>query len=161
MLTDLCEIFSSYADAPLFQEHCAKSGYYTNDLMTKAVKTCTKLSLLKDENMAVFASLPDMVMEVSKTIEDDDALTIDAPDEFLDPLMCTFMKDPVLLPTSGTIIDRSTVTQHLLNDPHDPFNRKDLSIDMVEPADDLRERMAAWLAQKRAERDSNNMAMEE
>ena len=57
--------------------------------------------------------------------------------------------------------EKLTVTQHLLNDPHDPFNRKDLSIDMVEPADDLRERMAAWLSQKRAERDSNNMAMEE
>jgi len=160
MLTDLCEIFSSYADASVFQEHCAKSGYYTNDLMTKAVKTCTKLGLLKDESMALFATLPDEVEAVSKTIEDDDALTIDAPDEFLDPLMCTFMTDPVLLPTSGTIIDRSTITQHLLNDPNDPFNRKELRIDMVEPATELKERMAIWLAQKRAERDSNSNNME-
>lgn len=159
MLGDLCGIFSSYADAPGFQEHSAKSGYYTGDLMRKAVKTCTKLNLLKDDKLESFVSLPDKVEAVSKTIEDDEALTIDAPDEFLDPLMCTFMKDPVLLPTSGTIIDRSTITQHLLNDPHDPFNRKDLSIDMVEPATELKATMTSWLAEKRAERDGNAMAM--
>jgi len=154
MLSDLCAIFSSYADLLVFQEHCAKSGYYTNDLMTKAVKTCSKLGLLKDKSMEVFAALPDQVQIVSKTIESDEALTIDAPDEFLDPLMLTFMKDPVLLPTSGTIIDRATIKQHLLNDPNDPFNRKELSIDMVEPATELKERMTKWLEQKRAERDS-------
>jgi ubiquitin conjugation factor E4 B len=159
MLADLCEIFSSYADAAPFQEHCAKSGYYTKDLMTKAVKTCSKLKLLKDEKMNLFSSLPDNIEAISKTIEDDEALIIDAPDEFLDPLMCTFMKDPVFLPTSGTIIDRSTITQHLLNDPHDPFNRKELSIDMIKPADELRERMAAWIQQKRLEKENN--AMEE
>ena len=157
MLTDLCETFSSYADASLFQENCAKSGYYTGDLMKKAVKTCSKLNLLKNESMTIFSSLPDRVEAVSKTIEDDEALTIDAPDEFLDPLMCTFMKDPVLLPTSGNIIDRSTITQHLLNDPNYPFNRKELSIDMVEPATELKDKMTKWLAQKRAERDNNVM----
>jgi hypothetical protein len=26
------------------------------------------------------------------------------------------MRDPVLLPTSGNIVDRATITQHLLND---------------------------------------------
>ena len=110
--------------------------------------------MLKEEKMAIFSSLPAKIEDISKSIEDDEALTIDAPDEFLDPLMCTFMKDPVLLPTSGNVIDRSTITQHLLNDPHDPFNRKELSIDMIEPATELKERMSAWLAQKRAERDT-------
>jgi hypothetical protein len=40
----------------------------------------------------------------------------DAPDEFLDPLLMTLMRDPVRLPTSGNIVDRSTIAQHLLND---------------------------------------------
>jgi ubiquitin conjugation factor E4 B len=157
MLTDLCEIFSLYAEATPFQENCAKSGYYTTDLMTKAVKTCMKLKLLNDQSMTLFSLLPDNIEAVSKTIEDDEALTLDAPDEFLDPLMCTFMKDPVLLPTSGTIIDRSTITQHLLNDPHDPFNRKELSIDMVQPATELKDRMNAWIKQKKIERENSAM----
>ena len=99
--------------------------------------------------MELFSSLPGKVETASRSVEVDEALTADAPDEFLDPLMFTFMKDPVLLPTSGTIIDRATITQHLLNDPNDPFNRKDLTIDMVQPATELKERMSKWLREKR------------
>ena len=72
----------------------------------------------------------------------------DAPDEFLDPLLCTLMRDPVLLPTSGTVIDRETITQHLLNDSTDPFSRKALSIDMIQPQDELKARIDAWVAEK-------------
>ena len=55
------------------------------------------------------------------------------PDEFLDPLMFTLMEDPVILPTSRNIIDRSTIRSHLLSDPHDPFNRVALRIEDVKP----------------------------
>ena len=44
-----------------------------------------------------------------------DALTADAPSEFLDPLMNTLMRNPVRLPTSGTVMDRAVIAQHLLN----------------------------------------------
>jgi hypothetical protein len=37
----------------------------------------------------------------------------------------------------------------LLNDPHDPFNRKDLTIDMVVPATELKENMTMWVEEKR------------
>lgn len=30
----------------------------------------------------------------------------EVPDEFLDPVLCHLMRDPVLLPTSGTVMDR-------------------------------------------------------
>lgn len=43
------------------------------------------------------------------------------------------MEDPVLLPTSGVIVDRGTIRAHLLGDTRDPFNRTPLSMDMVEP----------------------------
>lgn len=43
------------------------------------------------------------------------------------------MEDPVLLPTSNTIVDRSTIRAHLLGDTRDPFSRAPLSMDMVEP----------------------------
>jgi hypothetical protein len=108
--------------------------------------------------MEAFSSLPELVEVAAKTVAIDDALLADAPEEFLDPLVLTFMVDPVLLPTSGNYVDRSTIAQILLNDPHDPFNRRDLTIDMVEPATELKIRMTAWLEDKRATRDS---AMEE
>ena len=91
--------------------------------------------------LRVLNTLPEKVAAAARLLEDDEVLYADAPDEFLDPLMFTFMNDPVYLPTSGNIVDRSTITQHLLNDPHDPFNRKDLTMDMVEPAFALRKRI--------------------
>lgn len=45
--------------------------------------------------------------------------------------MYTLMEDPVILPTSRTTIDRSTIRSHLLSDPNDPFNRVPLKIEDV------------------------------
>ena len=65
------------------------------------------------------------------------------------------MKDPVLLPTSNTIIDRSTITQHLLNDPHDPFNRKELDASMIVDAVEMKEKIEQWLKEKRSMKGSS------
>jgi ubiquitin conjugation factor E4 B len=54
-----------------------------------------------------------------------------APDEFRDPLMDTLMVDPVRLPTSGNVMDRSVILRHLLNSQTDPFNRQPLSEDKL------------------------------
>jgi ubiquitin conjugation factor E4 B len=49
-----------------------------------------------------------------------------------DPLMCTVMTDPVILP-SGVIMDRSVITKHLLNSSTDPFNRLPLTAEQLVP----------------------------
>jgi len=43
--------------------------------------------------------------------------------------MATLMDDPVELPSSKTVIDRLTIKRHLMNDPHDPFNRAPLTLE--------------------------------
>ncbi|KAL8968000.1 MAG: hypothetical protein Q9183_002666, partial [Haloplaca sp. 2 TL-2023] len=73
----------------------------------------------------------------------------DVPDEFLDPLMATLMNDPVILPTSKTTLDRSTIRSHLLSDPNDPFNRAPLSIEDVIPDTELKARIEAFKAEKK------------
>jgi ubiquitin conjugation factor E4 B len=55
----------------------------------------------------------------------------------VDPLMATVMRDPVLLPSSKTIIDRATIKSHLLSDSKDPFNRAPLAIEDVIPGKSL------------------------
>lgn len=85
--------------------------------------------------------------------EADEALDADLgdiPDEFADPIMATLMTDPVRLPSSGQIMDRSHIRAHLLSNPRDPFNRDPLQIEDVIPEDELRERIKAWVAEKRA-----------
>ncbi|XP_067133365.1 ubiquitin conjugation factor E4 A [Centruroides vittatus] len=73
----------------------------------------------------------------------------DAPDEFLDPIMNTVMRDPVRLPSSGIYVDRATIARHLLSDQTDPFNRSPLTMDNVQPAEELKARIEQWLSQKR------------
>ena len=141
MLRDLCVIFSSFAKITDYQIHRAKNSYYNAELMNKSVKTCDKLGLLAVPDMIRFASIPGSVGTAAQNVQDDETLLAGALEEFLDPLMCTFMKNPVLLPTSGTIIDRPTIH---------PFNRNDLTIDMVESATELKQRTAEWVAEKRA-----------
>jgi ubiquitin conjugation factor E4 B len=51
-----------------------------------------------------------------------------------DPLMATIMRDPVTLPSSRAIIDRSTIKSHLLSDSKDPFNRVPMVIEDVIPS---------------------------
>lgn len=43
------------------------------------------------------------------------------------------MRDPVILPSSKTTIDLSTIKSHLLSDPTDPFNRVPLKLEECVP----------------------------
>ena len=67
-----------------------------------------------------------------------------------DPLMDTLMTDPVQLP-SGVIIDRPVIVRHLLNTNQDPFNRQNLTVDMLIPATELKHRIETWKMEKERE----------
>jgi ubiquitin conjugation factor E4 B len=81
--------------------------------------------------------------------DEDSSAAIDVPEEFLDQLMFTVMEDPVLLPSSKTILDRSTIVAHLLNSSTDPFNRSPLQIDELIPQPDLKSRIEQWKSAKK------------
>ena len=61
--------------------------------------------------------------------------------------MDTLMADPVQLP-SGVIMDRPVIVRHLLNTSQDPFNRQNLTVDMLVPATELKNRIEAWKIEK-------------
>lgn len=50
----------------------------------------------------------------------------------LDPILNTLMKDPVILPTSGQIVDRAVIQRHLLSEATDPFSMTPLRTEMLE-----------------------------
>jgi ubiquitin conjugation factor E4 B len=152
MLRDLCAIFSLFASSESFQLECARAGCEPT-LLRSALKTCRRLNLLTGESLSAFETLPESVEAALNRVQADESLVEGAPDEFLDEILSTFMKDPVKLP-SGHVVDRSTITQHLLNDPTDPFSREPLTIDDIEPAVELKAQMTTWLEGKRAARQS-------
>lgn len=88
------------------------------------------------------------------------------PAEFEDPILGDLMTDPVLLP-SKHIVDRSTIVQHLLSDPKDPFTRQPMTIDDAVPEDELRAKIQAWREEKvgaakaRAKEEAERRAAEE
>ena len=61
-----------------------------------------------------------------------DLTDVDIPENLQDPIMATLLEDPVKLPGSGEWCDRKVITQHLLNDSKNPFNRAPLSLDELE-----------------------------
>ena len=55
----------------------------------------------------------------------------DIPIEFLDPIMSTPICDPVELPSSKTIVEKSVIENHLVFSESDPFNRDILTLDLL------------------------------
>lgn len=72
----------------------------------------------------------------------------DAPDEFRCALLDNLMEDPVLLP-SGNIVDRSSISRHLLTSETDPYTKLKLTVDMLVPVPELAERIREWRRQKK------------
>jgi hypothetical protein len=57
----------------------------------------------------------------------DTMLPDNLPELFLDPLLFTPIRNPVILPDSKIIIDREVIEAHLVENENDPFNRKPLT----------------------------------
>ncbi|KAG4914643.1 hypothetical protein JHK87_052200 [Glycine soja] len=76
---------------------------------------------------------------------DAEATLGEIPDEFLDPIQYTLMKDPVILPSSRITVDRPVIQRHLLSDSTDPFNRSHLTADMLIPDDALKARIEEFV----------------
>ncbi|CAN0080528.1 unnamed protein product [Ascophyllum nodosum] len=150
MLREICATISQFANEPGFHKYLAMSGYYDKDLLPKAMSTMRRLLLLPAPALSDMDRLCSAVVEARESYEASEASLGEIPDEFLDPVLFQLMRDPVLLPTSGTVVDRPTIVQHLLNDSTDPFNRQPLTEDMLEPQSDLRERIDDFVKRKGA-----------
>ncbi|BFU20618.1 U-box domain containing protein [Entamoeba histolytica HM-1:IMSS-B] len=76
---------------------------------------------------------------------------MDLPEEYCDALLGTLMKDPVKLPNSHVIVDRTTIEKHLMNAKEDPFDRTPLELSMVIPMNDLKQKIMEYVMEKAKE----------
>ncbi|RUS31621.1 ubiquitin elongating factor core-domain-containing protein [Jimgerdemannia flammicorona] len=131
---------------------------YKKEWFRKASGILLKYGLKDNDAIATLEKfVSDVEVAVQSGIEEEEALG-DVPDDFLDPIFFTLMKDPVKLPTSGTTVDRSTIRTHLLGDTRDPFNRAPLSMEMVVPDDEMKERIRIWKDEQRRTRRQQRLA---
>ena len=65
---------------------------------------------------------------ILKNVKSLNELPDEIPDEFCDPLMFSYIQQPVELPEGNIIMDKDVICRHLLTNEFDPFNRSKLTI---------------------------------
>lgn len=119
------------------------------------IKTIFRVFVVRIGGGQQVAEVRDFAMRVGRIEHEErqnQEVLADAPDEFLDPIMSTLMNDPVVLPSSKVIVDRTTIARHLLSDQTDPFNRSPLTMDQVKTDDELKQRIVDWIHERKSER---------
>ncbi|KAJ1680019.1 Ubiquitin conjugation factor E4 [Spiromyces aspiralis] len=122
---------------------------YRKEVFDKAIGIIVRKGLKTMQDIERLNKFIALVEEAKMSIKADDMAYEDAPEEFLDAVMFTLMEDPVRLPDSGNIVDRATIRAHLLGDPRDPFTRKQLRFEDVEPVPELKKRIEEYKSSKK------------
>ncbi|KAI0770227.1 ubiquitin elongating factor core-domain-containing protein [Fomes fomentarius] len=149
LLSDIIQVYLNLSDQGEFARGVAADGRsYRKELFEQAAEILRRRSIKSPDEIERLRLFVVKVEETKATLEAEEDLG-EIPDEFLDPLMYTVMRDPVTLPSSRVVIDRSTIKAHLLSDSKDPFNRMPLTLEDVIPNPELKQRISAFLAERR------------
>ncbi|XP_057694837.1 ubiquitin conjugation factor E4 A [Corythoichthys intestinalis] len=152
LVSDICTIYLNLGDEENFCATVPKDGRsYSPTLFCQTVRVLKKINKPGDMIVA-FGLLADKIKSHADRQQQEEETYLDAPEEFLDPIMSTLMLDPVLLPSSNVTVDRTTIARHLLSDQTDPFNRSPLTMDQIRPNEELRQQILEWLDKHKQER---------
>lgn len=148
LLPQIVELYLNLASKRSFIEAVANDGRsYKADIFDKASRILATKGLMDPDKLSAWNDLKTKFAK-AKEIADQAELDFgEIPSEFEDPIMGDLMKDPVVLP-SHHIVDRSTIIQHLLSDPKDPFTRQPMTVDDVVPATELKDQIEKWKAER-------------
>lgn len=160
LLPELVDIYLNLGSSTSFIEAVAADGRsYKHSTMISTAQILRNKHLKDDKDIQAWEELSAKIQSAKEELDRADMDYDDAPPEFEDPIMGILMTDPVRLP-SRHVVDRSTITQHLLSDPKDPYTRQPMTIDDVVPDVELKERIEAWKAEKRRARATGGDAMD-
>ncbi|KAL2383737.1 hypothetical protein RJ035_005598 [Blastomyces gilchristii] len=151
LLSEIVDVYLNLMDKENFIIAVARDGRsYKPSNFEKAGEILRKWALKPQEDLAKWERLQTKFRIAKEADEQAEEDLGEIPDEFLDPLVYTLMEDPVILPSSKVSIDRSTIRSHLLSDPNDPFNRSPLSIEDVIPDTEMKAKIEAFKAERKA-----------
>uniref|UniRef100_T1ISF9 Ubiquitin conjugation factor E4 B n=1 Tax=Strigamia maritima TaxID=126957 RepID=T1ISF9_STRMM len=153
LLDQLTDIYLHLDSERFAQAVAADERSYKKELFIDAQMRMSKALVKSALEIVQFRGFAKRVEEILIQNRKREVDYSDAPDEFRDPLMDTVMEEPVILP-SGTIMDRAIIVRHLLNSNTDPFTRQPLTMDMLSPATELKNRIDIWKKSKAIQRSS-------
>ncbi|KAD6795992.1 hypothetical protein R6Q59_020126 [Mikania micrantha] len=144
----------------IFPGAITKDGRSYNDqLFTEAANVLRRIG--EDPRITqAFDDLGRKAKAAASEAMDAEAILGDIPDEFLDPIQYTLMKDPVILPSSRIIVDRPVIQRHLLSDATDPFNRSHLTPDMLIPDTELKQKIEEFVKSQQRKQRGEDMSMQ-
>ncbi|KAL9605007.1 MAG: hypothetical protein Q9219_000195 [cf. Caloplaca sp. 3 TL-2023] len=167
LLADILDVYLNLRNKENFILAVARDGrsYKPANFQKATAIFLTKAKELKSpQELQAWKALGEKFKKAKEADEQAEEDLGEIPDEFLDPLVYTLMTDPVILPTSKTTIDRSTIRSHLLSDPNDPFNRSPLTIEDVIPTSladtELKAQIEAFKAEKRGAKTARSTSMD-
>ena len=99
ILSRVGRIATHFAAHPEFASSVAESGYYAPDLLPKCVATLRRLHSLDAARVDALDALANAAAAAHDASRLDAGLENEAPDDFVDPLTCELMVDPVKLPS--------------------------------------------------------------
>lgn len=153
LLSEILSVFLNLAPHREFVVAIARDGRsYRREIFSKAASIAQRHMLKSPTDIDTLADLVERVEQAKQEDADEEEDLGEVPDEYLDPLLATIMRDPVRLPSSRAVVDRSTIKAHLLSDGTDPFNRMPLKLEDVQPDDVLRAEIEAWVRERRTAR---------
>ena len=106
--------------------------------------------MVDEASIASFADFVATAAAKGEAIQEDEALLGEVPEEFIDEWTGELMTDPVTLPASRIVLERSSIERHLTtNEATDPYDRSPLTVGQLVPNTELRARIEAFLAERR------------
>lgn len=99
-------------------DFCSNYLLSFRDLIIKNMETFSRLS--NDKKNHIRDKLSIKIME------------IEYPQEFLDPLLCTEITDPIKIPDIQEIFDRTSIMTHIHDSGQNPYTRQPLTVQILE-----------------------------
>jgi len=150
LMREIIRIFLVFAEDQAFLKATASDERsYDTSVFAKAAANFERKEVLNDSEMRKFKAVLGKLEGLANEMKNEDELLSDAPQKFLDPIMSTIMKDPVMLPESKVIVDRSVIKRHLLNSTTDPFNRSKLEVADLVDMPDLKKEIEEFIQGRR------------
>jgi hypothetical protein len=143
-----------------FLAHLARDGRFDGDRFVQCLDALRQsgegseeeYSHVDSRGIRAFATLMMDATHMSALRESVEALVVDAPESFQDPLLGSLMVNPVRLPSSGKVVDRAVIARHLRSFRgsvgSDPFTRAPLTLGMVSPCPSLARDIRAFVSSK-------------
>ncbi|KAL4505185.1 hypothetical protein ABPG72_016252 [Tetrahymena utriculariae] len=140
IVKDLIIIYSSLGHDKLFrQKVTADSRSFDYKLFETALKRVRKEQQIGQQIQEKFQDFLNNLVEPEIEEEYDNF-----PEEFQCAISLDILKDPVMLPSSKCVVERSIIKKALLDNEIDPFNRSPLKIDQLVEMPGLKKKIQDW-----------------